>query len=262
MNAVQPFFFGEAEVRAYLDENGEPWFVAKDVCAVLEIANHKDAVSRLDEDERGGSVIPTPLGGPQEMLTVSESGLYALIFTSRKEAAKRFRKWVTGEVLPALRRTGRYETPRKALPEIPASVRRIKPSYRTQVLSCAVQAAKMDGGDVNDVYGHFLNFCELVSLAPGREELQALELAQKRLFMRFAEERMVIDPGAMTQMRDLWIAFMAWFDEKACSGELDMEQRPSLRRFGEWMQARFQRYRSNVIFYLGVRLARVDEAAA
>lgn len=87
--------------------NGEPWFVAKDVCEVLGIANHKDAVSRLDDDERGGSVLPTQFG---EKLTnmVSESGLYHLIFQSRKAEARKFRRWVTGEVLPSIRRKGFY----------------------------------------------------------------------------------------------------------------------------------------------------------
>lgn len=87
--------------------NNEPWFVAKDVCEVLGIANHKDAASRLDDDETRGSVMPTP-SGRQECKMVSESGLYALIFQSRKPEAKAFRKWVTSEVLPAIRKKGYY----------------------------------------------------------------------------------------------------------------------------------------------------------
>lgn len=93
--------------------DGQPYFVAKDVCAILDISNHIDALSRLDEDEKGGSVIPTQFGAKQTNL-VNESGLYHLIFQSRKPEAKTFRKWVTSEVLPALRKTGRYEIPRTA----------------------------------------------------------------------------------------------------------------------------------------------------
>lgn len=87
--------------------NEEPWFCGKDVCESLGVRNHTDSLGRLDEDEKRGSTIPTP-GGNQTLMFVSESGLYNLIFQSRKPEAKAFRKWVTSEVLPALRRTGSY----------------------------------------------------------------------------------------------------------------------------------------------------------
>jgi len=89
--------------------DGQPYFVAKDVCAILGISNHNDAVGRLDEDERDGVGITDPIGREQKATVVNESGLYHLIFQSRKPEAKAFRKWVTSEVLPALRRTGYYE---------------------------------------------------------------------------------------------------------------------------------------------------------
>ena len=73
----------------------------------LDIGDPSKAVSRIDDDERGTTTVRTA-GGPQEVLTINESGLYSLIFTSRKPQAKRFRKWVTSEVLPAIRQTGRY----------------------------------------------------------------------------------------------------------------------------------------------------------
>jgi prophage antirepressor-like protein len=88
--------------------NHQPWFVAKDVCQVLSISNHNDAVSRLDEDEKRGSLLPTPSGN-QRFTVINESGLYNLIFQSRKPEAKVFRKWVTSEVLPSIRKTGKYE---------------------------------------------------------------------------------------------------------------------------------------------------------
>lgn len=87
--------------------NNVPWFVAKDVCAVLEIAKHRDAMSRLDDDERGSALMDTP-GGSQAMAIVNESGLYHLIFQSRKPEARKFRKWVTSEVLPSIRKKGCY----------------------------------------------------------------------------------------------------------------------------------------------------------
>ena len=87
--------------------NNEPWFVAKDVCDVLEISNNRDAVSRLDDDEKATSVLPTQFGA-KDMWLINESGLYSLIFQSRKPEAKAFRKWVTSEVLPAIRKKGYY----------------------------------------------------------------------------------------------------------------------------------------------------------
>ncbi|MBO5595816.1 MAG: hypothetical protein J6M31_01710 [Bacteroidales bacterium] len=88
--------------------DGEPYFVAADVCSCLSISNNRQAVASLDDDEKRVSVVMTPLGGPQSMTVINESGLYDLIFQSRKPEAKAFRKWVTSEVLPALRKTGEY----------------------------------------------------------------------------------------------------------------------------------------------------------
>lgn len=88
---------------------GEPWFVAKDVCDALGIEKYRDALGRLEDDEKGCPVTVDTLGGPQKMSAVNESGLYNLIFQSRKPEAKKFRKWVTSEVLPSIRKTGRYD---------------------------------------------------------------------------------------------------------------------------------------------------------
>ena len=99
--------FNNLDIRSHIDENNEPWFVGKDVCDVLGIVKYRDALSKLDNDERGSLLVDT-LGGQQTMTTVNESGLYALIFKSRKEEAKLFRKWVTSEVLPSIRKNGQY----------------------------------------------------------------------------------------------------------------------------------------------------------
>jgi BRO family, N-terminal domain len=105
-NLPVEFQFDSTPVRTIAKE-GQAWFVAKDVCEILEHSNHRMAVANLDDDEKGVSIVDTP-GGPQETTIINESGLYALIFTSRKPEAKRFRKWVTSQVLPAIRQTGRY----------------------------------------------------------------------------------------------------------------------------------------------------------
>ena len=95
------------EVRSLLI-NSNPWFIAKDVCKVLGIINHKDAVKSLDDDEVGKAYLMDTLGRRQLTNTINESGLYALIMRSNKPEAKAFRKWVTAEVLPALRKSGYY----------------------------------------------------------------------------------------------------------------------------------------------------------
>lgn len=111
--ALQSFGFGEQLVRV-VDREGGIWFVANDVCAALEISNPRDAVGRLEDDERDGVGITDTIGRLQEMMIISESGLYALIFRSRKPIAVQFRKWVTQEVLPAIRKTGHYDGPAAA----------------------------------------------------------------------------------------------------------------------------------------------------
>lgn len=106
-SATLPLAFEGATVRI-VDRGGDPWFVLADACRVLEIANPRNAAARLDDDEKGVHSVDT-LGGPQSVRIISEPGLYAVIRTSRKPAAKRFDRWVRHEVLPAIRRTGRYE---------------------------------------------------------------------------------------------------------------------------------------------------------
>jgi prophage antirepressor-like protein len=103
------FRFDESPVRAVM-KDGDPWFVAKDVCDILELGDPSKTVERLDPDEVGTNSIRTT-AGTREMLTVNESGVYSLVFTSRKPEAKRFRKWVTSEVLPEIRKTGGYRRP-------------------------------------------------------------------------------------------------------------------------------------------------------
>lgn len=90
---------------------GEPWWVASDVCRVLGISNTGDAIADLDEDEKNTIAIADSIRGNPNRSTINESGLFALIFRSRKPEARRFRKWVTSEVLPQIRRTGSYVPP-------------------------------------------------------------------------------------------------------------------------------------------------------
>ena len=108
MNSIQRFDFNDAPLRILTDEAGEPWFVAKDVCSVLELNNVSQALTRLDDDEKSSITLNDGTPGSPNKSIVSESGLYALVLASRKPEAHEFKRWVTHEVLPQIRRTGGY----------------------------------------------------------------------------------------------------------------------------------------------------------
>lgn len=109
MSSLTVFQFESHEVRV-VGTADNPWWVAADVCAVLEIKNTRNAYARLDDDEKDVRTVDT-LGGKQDMVCINQSGLFSLILVSRKPQAKRFRKWVTSEVLPSIYKTGKYELP-------------------------------------------------------------------------------------------------------------------------------------------------------
>ena len=108
MDGLQIFTYNGNKVRT-VQKDGEPWWVLKDVCEILGLGSPHKVFERLDEDEKGRNLIPT-LGGGQEMTVINESGLYNVILRSDKPGAKRFKRWVTSEVLPAIRKTGGYIT--------------------------------------------------------------------------------------------------------------------------------------------------------
>jgi anti-repressor protein len=110
-NALKVLDFEGRKVRI-VEKDGQPWWVAKDVCDVLGHSNSRKAIELLDDDEKGVSKVYT-LGGMQDMAVVSESGLYTLITWSNKPEARKFRKWVTSEVLPSVRKFEGYLTGRK-----------------------------------------------------------------------------------------------------------------------------------------------------
>lgn len=110
-NALQVFDFNENAVRVIMKDD-QPWFVAKDVCDALELTNPTEAIRPLDDDEkttvRNSEGHSGERGGAQFYNIINESGLYSLVFRSNKPEAKKFKKWVTSEVLPAIRKTGSY----------------------------------------------------------------------------------------------------------------------------------------------------------
>ena len=107
--AITPFNFNNSEIRLIV-RAGEPWFITADVARVLGYRDASNAGRVLDDDEKGTHIVSTP-GGDQKLTVINESGLYALVLRSRKPEARKFAKWVTSEVLPAIRKTGKYERP-------------------------------------------------------------------------------------------------------------------------------------------------------
>ena len=188
MSNITPFAFGDNLVRCMTVENGNPWFVAKDVAVVLDIQNIRQNLSELDDDEKGVCTTYTP-GGAQEPKTVSESGLYALVFRSRKPEAKAFSKWVRSEVLPALRKTGNYVTPGavemlSASPDVDElrneestdATRRLAenfPSLSQRFINRACELAIQIGvTDTDKMYELYICYCKIFHT---REQLNSIE---------------------------------------------------------------------------------------
>lgn len=252
-----PFAFGENLVRSMLDENGNPWFVAKDVCRVLGIENVGNVLAALDKDEK--ITIHNPDGNPREGIPhsyalISESGLYALVFRSRKPEAKAFSKWVRAEVLPALRRTGTYTMPRAAsgsgrcvMPDIP-EMYALKPTVRQNLWRDALQTARLDDAGSEAAVEWFRQLCRMMTagFAPsgGAEE-------ETRRIIRFAEEMCRKDEHGRVNATKLYDAFTAWW-----CGKFD-EPVPSQHIFGRVMPTRFaRRKRGGKTVYFGVCLER------
>lgn len=105
-----PFHYGDERLRAYEDEEGTAWFIATDVARILGHHNAADAIRGVDEDEKGMKIVHT-LKGEQKLSTISEAGLVTVLMRARVEAAKPFRRWITHEVLPSIRKTGSYSLP-------------------------------------------------------------------------------------------------------------------------------------------------------
>jgi prophage antirepressor-like protein len=131
------------QVTRIVDLDGEPWWVAKDVCEVLGLDEAHKAVGRLDDDERNTIPVMDSMGRCQKTSIINESGLYSLILTSRKPEAKQFKKWVTAEVLPTIRKTGSYQAaPIETQLNNPAALRGFLLSYTEKVLALEAQVAE------------------------------------------------------------------------------------------------------------------------
>lgn len=258
-NLLTSFAFEDALVRVRTDESGNPWFVAKDVCRVLELGNPSEAVRNLEEDEKSSIRITegtSPSGGNPNMLTISESGLYALIFRSRKPQARRFRKWVTAEVLPAIHKTGRYQTegpsplslPRLAPEALPEDVLRLKPRLRENCLGLAMQAARIAGiSDIETVHAWFIDYCRVVAGAPARGDAGSVSPVRA-----FVETQLSPSPGNRLYFKTIYRSFQQWWKERHALPV------PSARELSRELMLRYPSRKSSTICYLDVAFCGKD----
>lgn len=195
MNGLKVFSYEGNEVRTVQKGDGT-WWVLKDVCDILELTSPHKVAERLDDDEKGRSLIPT-LGGNQELTVVNESGLYNVILRSDKPEAKKFKRWVTHEVLPSIRRHGAYVTPAKLEeimndPDAWIKVLTALKEERTAKELLQLEATKNEpkvifAGAVSVSEGTIL-IGELAKILKGN----GIEIGQNRLFERLRQDGYLI----------------------------------------------------------------------
>lgn len=185
------------QIRAMINESGAPMFVAKDVCSVLGISKYRDAIASLDEDEGCPVVVDTP-GGAQKMTAVTEPGFYKLVMRSRKPEAKAFQRWVTHEVLPALRRDGGYmvardETPEQTMARAVLLAQATIDRQRDRIAELEPKALFADAVAASD------GTCLVGELAKMMRQ-NGVEIGQRRLFARLREDGYLGKSGSNTNV--------------------------------------------------------------
>ena len=174
-------------VRIFLQDN-EPWFVAKDVCDCLDLSNSRKALSRLEDDEKGVTLSDTP-GGKQEMATVNEYGLYSLVMSSRKPEAKEFKRWVTHEVLPSIRKYGSYSM------DIPRTLPDALKAYASEIEAHNKTKALLEEQKPKVLFADAVNASHTSILVGDLAKLlrqNGLDIGQNRLFEKLRQEGYLI----------------------------------------------------------------------
>lgn len=194
MSALDVFQYGEHQVRTVLID-GEPWFVLADLCRVLDIANPRNVATRLDEDEKGVHQMDT-LGGRQSVTVVNEPGMYQVVLRSDKPEAKQFKWWLTHDVLPTIRRTGRYGSDVDMLAHLPSSkllLLAAKAAEHAEVLEAKIAA---DAPKV--LFADAVASSEdsiLVRALANILKQNGLDIGQNRLYERLREEGYLCKSG-------------------------------------------------------------------
>jgi len=199
------FQYGDAQIRA-VTIDGEPWFVAADVARLLGYRMASDMTRRLDPEDRGTRSVRTP-SGQQEMTIISEAGLYAAILGSQVPGAREFKRWVTHEVLPAIRRTGRYE---------------VQPAYRLPQSYSEALRELADQVERNEQLQ-----AELEQAAPKAHSWDVLASAHGDYDVAHAAQILSRDPAINTGQRRLfaYLAEIGWIRRDPTTGRWRAYQR-------------------------------------
>lgn len=216
MTAIETWIYQDEEVRTLLID-GEPCFIANDLCDVLEIRNARDAVSTLDEDEKGVVTADT-LGGAQQMAYVTEAGMYSLVLRSRKPEAKAFKRWLTHEVLPAIRKTGQYQRPMSLAERTMALMGELQAQVDEQARQLEAARPKIEYVETFVADEDLLTLRTIASdLKVGEQELRALLISKKWIYQqtstRWSEKAQKLVPmyrySAMADKKQYFQAVLA-----------------------------------------------------
>ena len=186
MNELQIFKSHEfGEIRTTI-QNGEPWFVAADVCKALDIENNRKATNRLDDDEKGVTLSDT-LGGKQKLTIVNEAGLYSLVLGSRKPEAKAFKRWITHEVLPTIRKTGGYVNSAEAFIEhyLPNADESTRTMFRAQLKAIEDLNARIEADKPKVLFADAVSSSDTTILVGEMAKIlkqNGVDIGQKRFF--------------------------------------------------------------------------------
>ena len=191
MNDIQIFQYQDQPVRT-VQRDGEPWFVLKDVCAVLGLESAHKVAERLDGDERNQIPLIDSLGRRQETTVINESGLYNVILRSDKPEARPFRKWVTGEVLPSIRKTGGYISGQDSLSPEELMAKALMVAQKTLAERDArISALTVENQILQPKAEYFDQLVDRNLLTGFRETAKLLEVSPKR-FVDFLLEKKYI----------------------------------------------------------------------
>ncbi|MFV0348356.1 MAG: Bro-N domain-containing protein [Halodesulfovibrio sp.] len=273
MSAVIPFGFDDNLVRVVHNDDGEPLFVAKDIAISLGYSwNGSACVAHVPEEWRGVRTVLTP-SGSQTVATLTEQGLYFFLGRSDKPKALPFQKWIAGEVLPSIRKRGAYAVGGSAQPERPAlpavpiltdAALGLRPNVRAQVLSCAVQAAKMEGGSPELIDHYFQKYSEMVGA-----RATSLPVALTGSYAESARTNMLVHA---------WIESCGMHVPPSRSRKFKVQSRPFYEEFVRWCRLRgeadipghktwslemkniFPSQRSNFVYFYVARSGRSESA--
>lgn len=218
MNNIQIFKYENNDVRT-VEMNGEPWFVLKDVCGVLGLSNHKVTAQRLDRDEVSQTYLTDSIGRKQETTVINESGLYSVILRSDKPEAKPFRKWVTSEVLPSIRKNGGYIAGQEQLSPEELMAKALLVANKT----LAEREARISELTVQNtiMLPKARYFDELISrntLTNFRETTKELGISEKA-FIRFLIDKKYIFRNQRGKLMPYANRSDGWFEVKECYNE-------------------------------------------